>query len=175
MLNKSELTIAALMAFMLIGCTPKTIEETSGNITAVSEVVNGSTKTLKIEMTPDSTGYDDSSFFFMAAQEVKEILAKITKHFPNQSQEQVEFVFSTKLVDRYGNGSDQPIIKLTFDMADIKKINFDSVNFTNLDLLGFVKIAKFPHPAGRKIVDTYCHDESNYKHSTVFCTVISLS
>lgn len=171
MINKQNLTklfCGALLTALLLGCTPKTIEETSSDITAVSEVANGGTKVLQIEMKP-SSGYDQSSFFFMATQEINTVLGKIVEYFPDQQPDQIKFVLSTGLIDKYGTETEHAVIGLVFDMVDIKKINFAGGGVTNWDLLGLVKELVFPHPAGKAIIRAYCQDASNDKYAAGFC------
>lgn len=161
-----------LAAFgLLFGCgdgPPKNIHDTSRDITQVSEVQDGTATVLVIDMKP-SSGYSDASFFFMATEDIKKVLEKITKHFQNQKAERIDFILTTGLSDKYGNSKDLPVIRLSFDMSEVRKINFQNGNFTSWDLLGLAHPASFPHPAGRDIVIGYCHEESNAKYAQAFC------
>lgn len=162
---------AALVAALLAGCgdePPKTIQDTSRDITKVSDVMDGATKVLVIDMKP-SAGHSDSSFFFMATEDMNKVVAKITKHFQNQQADRIDFVFTTGLSDKYGNSKDFPIIRLSFDMPEVKKINFQNGNFTSWDLLNLGHPANYPHPVGKKIVAAYCGEESNAKFAQNFC------
>lgn len=168
---KVNALLAALMTTLLVGCgdePPKTIQETSRDITKVSEVMDGATKVLVIDMKP-SNGHSDSSLFFMAADDINKVLAKITKHFQNQQADRIDFVLTTGLSDMYGNSKDFPVIKLAFDMPEVKKINYQNKDFTSWDLLNLAHPASYLHPIGKKIVAAYCGEEANARFAQGFC------
>ncbi len=164
-------TVATAVALLLMGCSdapPKSIQEINKEITGVSETVTGGTKALVVDMKP-SSGYDESSYFFMATDGVNKVLAGISKHFPNQQADRVDFVLAAGLTDKYGNTKDSPVIRLSFDMADVRKINYQGGSFTSWDLLRLANDVSYLHPAGKSIVQGYCRDESNGKYARDFC------
>jgi hypothetical protein len=148
---------------------PTTIKEISSHIISANEVTKDGKKLLKIEL--NEKGYSDYSYFFSASEEIKNILAKMTEYFPNQSAEQIDFVLNAELSDQYGNTSSLPVINLPFAMSEIKKINFKNDNFTNWDLLKLAEPVIFIHPAGQKIITAYCQDADTIKYTGMFCPV----
>lgn len=163
--------VVALAILTLAGCTdapPKSIQETHRDITKVSESLEGGVKALVVDMKP-SAGYSDSSFFFMATEGVNKVLSDISKHFPNHQASRIDFVLTTGLTDNYGHSKDFPVIKLSFDMADVKKVNYKDGYFTSWDMLRLAQPLSFPHPSGKAIVRGYCADESNVKYAREFC------
>lgn len=162
--------LALLLAGLLVGCSgdPKSIQETSRDITRVSDAMDGAVKVLVIDMKP-SAGYSNSSFFFMATEDIKKVVAMIAKHFPNQQADRMDFILTTGLSDKYGNSKDLQVIRLSFDMPEVKKINFQNSGFTSGDLLNLAHPASYLHPAGKDIVAAYCGEDSNAKFAPSFC------
>lgn len=166
-----KIKTALLAAALLAGCgddPPKSIQETSRDITKVSEIKDGPATLLVIDMKP-SSGHSNSSFLFMATEDIKKVLASIAKHFPNQQASRIDFVLTTALSDKYGNSKDFPVLRLSFEMSEVKKINFQGGTFTSWDLLRLANPASYPHPVGKDIVAGYCSDESNAKYAQEFC------
>lgn len=168
---KGKTLLVAFVAMLLAGCgdePPKSIQDTSRDITKVSDVTDGAIKVLVIDMKP-SAGHSDSSFLFMATEDINKVVAKITKYFQNQQADRIDFVLTTGLSDKYGNSKDFPVIRLSFDMPEVKKVNFQNTSFTSWDLLNLAHPANYLHPVGKKIVAAYCGEESNAKFAQEFC------
>jgi hypothetical protein len=151
---------------------PATIKEISSQIISANEVTQDGKKLLKIEL--NAKGYNDYSYFFGATKDANDILAKLTEYFPNQSAEQIDFVFYAELSDQYGNASNQPVIDLPFAMSDVKKINFKNESFNNWSLLKLAKPVIFLHPYGKTIITNYCQDDSSIKYTGIFCQIALL-
>lgn len=159
------------LAALLAGCgedVPKNIQETSRDITKVSETVSDNQKLLVIDVTP-SSGNSNAIFFFHATENINKVLAKIIQYFPNQTAQRIDFIISTALSDKYGNTKVFPVLRLSFDMDVVRKINFKNSNFSSWDLLLLANPVDYLHPAGRNIVADYCRDESNSKFAGEFC------
>ena len=163
--------IVSGLTWLFTPSEPTIIKEISSHIISADEVTKDGKKLLKIELKTPSA-LNESSYFFSTTNEAMEILAKTVKYFPNQQADQIEFILIAELSDNYGNASNQPVIGLTFDTADIKKINF--AHFTSWDLLRFAGLPDYLHPAGRKIVNAYCQDETNKKYAIGFCQAATI-
>ena len=125
----------------------QSVSKLSRDITRVAQVADGEKQVLAIDIKP-SSGYSDSSFFFMATEDMNKALSKLVKQLPAKPADRVDFVISTALTDKYGNSQDYQVINLSFDMAELKKINFSGGNFTSWDLLRLANPVKYLHPAG---------------------------
>ena len=168
-MKKTLLTLSVGM--LLAGCgdsPPKTIQETSRDITKVSEVRNDKEKILVIDIKP-SSGHDNSSFFFMASMDIAKVASSIMKNFPDASIERFDFIISTGLSDKYGNSKTLPIIGLSVNRAELAKYNFKERELTDVSLLRLAHPAKYLHPSGKKIISDYCKDASNAESAADFC------
>ncbi|MGV2703466.1 UNVERIFIED_CONTAM: hypothetical protein MT382_08650 [Aeromonas salmonicida] len=165
--------MVGMLVLGLVGCggtkePPKTIKDTSRDITAVNMVESKNGKVLNIEMETSSvTG--GAGFFLMASDEVLDIMRGVVTYFPEQSGDRARFILSTQLVDKYGNKSSAAVIELGLDMSEVKKINFANNTFTAWDILRFVDQVKYPSLVGVDIIAEYCQKESNQKYAMDFC------
>lgn len=162
-----------MLVLGLVGCggakePPKTIKDTSRDITAVNLVDGKDGKVLKVEMETSSiTG--GAGFFLMASDGVLDVMKGVVTYFPEQSGDRARFIFSTQLVDKYGNKSVAPVVELGLDMKEVKKINFANANFTAWDMLRFVDQVKYPSMVGVDIISEYCEKDSNKQYAADFC------
>ncbi|SED80069.1 hypothetical protein [Pseudomonas anguilliseptica] len=173
-MKKWNLAFAVMAISALSGCgdaPPKTLEEINRHISSVSTTQLDGVSALVFSL-DSKMGYDGASFFFMASDEANRILPKLIKYFPEQNPDVVAFTLNGKLVDKYGNEKDSPVIQLAFKMDEVKKVNYETGQFTNWDLLELMDNIEFLNPAGASIVREYCTDDSNAKHAARFCSGI---
>lgn len=165
--------MVGMLVLGLVGCggpkePPKTIKDTSRDITAVNLVDGKDGKVLKVEMETSSIS-GGAGFFLMASDGVLDVMKGVVTYFPDQSGDRARFILSTQLQDKYGNKSVEPVIELGLDMKEVKKINFDNANFTAWDMLRFVDQVKYPSLVGVDIITEYCQKDSNKQYAGDFC------
>lgn len=153
---------------------PEKIKALSDNIISVNEISKNGNKELKIDYKMAS-GYVDASLLFIVSNEIRDVLQKIRENSPDLPANRIDFDLVAGLQDNYGNAFDRPIIAISWDMADIKKINFDSKNFTGWNLLSLANPVRFLHPVGKKIIYSYCKDPENVEYTGNFCTTSIIS
>jgi hypothetical protein len=153
---------------------PASINEISGNIISVNEISKDGNKIFKIDYKMDFFS-DDADIMFMVSNDIRDDLQKINENFPDLQDSKIEFALVAKLQDQYGNTSDQPVMLLSWDMADIKKINFTGNNFTGWNLLSLANPVEFLHPVGKKIIYAYCQDPKTVEYTGNFCMTSIIS
>ena len=163
-----------LMLFCLAACLcacggdPKEIKDISTYITEVSDSMSAGKKVMviKIKASSQTTA---SRLIYSPANEMREIFPKMLKHFPDLDAEYIDFIILGDLVDKYGNSRLAPIIRLSFKMSDIKKINFTQ-DFTPWRLLALVDEGYHLHPrVSHEAITEYCNETDNKRYAAVFC------
>lgn len=148
------------------GRTPDSIEEISRRIKSVKYFGEAPTRVLQVELSVVSSS--GGLWFFRESEEMFKVARDLKAHFP-EDQEGVFFSLNTRLVDAYGNTSEEPAMRVAFIMEDIRRINFDNPNFTSYNLLELAHEVQYLHPVARDLVDTYCVDRGNERFAPSFC------
>lgn len=110
------------------------------------------------------TVWSGDTWVFECADDTMHIMKALSQEIPND-YDKVSLELFAPTTDKYGNSGKSTAMRWTFDMSEVRKINWE--NFTNWDMLGFAE-AEFT-PIGRQAVIVYCSKENNLKYSRSFC------
>lgn len=103
------------------------------------------------------------------ASAVKDALAALQKFGSSLPYSKAVVRLDEVLVDKYGRESVEPVFSLTYDRADIDKMNFP--NLTSWDMLNFAKVESL-HAASRHLAMDECVPGSDTaKYAGAFCAV----
>lgn len=138
--------------------------ESSPYVDAAKEMpVNDSLPALRITNNQTAV-WDEKQWLANSSLAASAILQEVSKRYPN-NYSRVDLEFTMPVVDKYGNASQERGMVLTFDMADVRQVNWDNTTgwmILNLSEPGFGAL-------GRTAYIAYCSEEKNAKWADVFC------
>ena len=111
-----------------------------------------------------TTVWDEKQWLANSSMAASAILKEVSKKYPN-TYSRVDLEFTMPTVDKYGNASQQRGMVLTFDMADVRQVNWDNTTgwmILNLSKPGFGAL-------GRSAYIAYCAEEKNARWADAFC------
>ncbi len=137
----------------------KKVRKLSHGITEVSEPTSGR---LSVTQGVESV-WSEKAWANSATLWTPEFLEKLTEAYPGHYKEVViRFVVPVK--DKYGNSSTGEAMTLTYDMAEIAKVNWKGV--MPFDIMNFAEV--YFRPIGRQGVLEWCAD-GNAEYAQGFC------
>jgi hypothetical protein len=110
--------------------------------------------------------YDGSNYIYSAADDMSKILEKIIKQYGGDKYDTVHFVVKGKAVDQYGKSSDAEVFRVTYDMSEVRKVDFSNVYpiyLLNRFTVGNLDIG----PIGKPALLAFCSDY--HKEAPDFC------
>jgi hypothetical protein len=164
-----EQALIIFMVLSLSACSeepPKSLNDVDNSITNIQETQDQEGKSLKITL--KSLNLSAESDMRLASSSMLKITKAIATSFPTKD-DRIVFLLNSALRDKYGKESRQNIVEIPFSTEDVMKINFQSDNFTEWDLLNLSQKPRLLHPAGSEYFIEYCKDETNIKYATDFC------
>ncbi|MBC7954061.1 MAG: hypothetical protein H7Z12_19865 [Rhodospirillaceae bacterium] len=159
------LALAALP--LLAGCDEKIerVEDLSRRIVKV-EKTNVLGKGERLEITYfEKDILSEKAFVSGLAFDAIKINKGIVANWPDKYFE-VLYFFKAPTTDKFGQSGDALALKVKWDVADLKKVNWD--NFTAWGMLSIASDVQFK-PLGRQAVTAYCSDEDNLRYAIDFC------
>jgi hypothetical protein len=138
------------------------------SVTANTPAAEGLPKPYRIEVKlPEA--WQPVSYFNHAETEIERTSKVILK--PNdwnrllEPSAELEFSFSVQLVGRYGNESTGPFGTFSFPVADLRKIQWESMDAARLfNLASAINL----EPVARRLAPEWCADTDNQR-STLVC------
>lgn len=144
---------------------PEKVEDLSPRIVKV-ETVNVREKGDRLQITHfQKDVWSEKSFVSNVAFDAIEINKGVIENWPDKYYE-VFYFFRVPTTDQFGKSDDALAFKVRWDVADLKKINWD--NFTAWNMLNLARDVQF-NPLGRRAVAEYCQDQKNLKYALDFC------
>lgn len=144
------------------------LETIKGYDKAILAVRNHGNNVLEIDLPATEVAFSDAGYIDHTSRKTRDILIKILKNPPAQKFSAIRFVVFAELTDQYNNKKNEPIFQLTYDYAEIKKINIDA---DYVDHRLFMNFAKFGirSPVAHSMFNEWCAKGDNAEHSGRFC------
>ena len=123
---------------------------------------------LEIDLPATEVAFSDAGYIDHTSRTVRDILVKILKNPPQQKFANIRFVIFADLTDQYNNKKNEPIFQLTYDYAEIQKVN---IKDDYVDHRLFMNFAKFGlrSPVAHDMYEKWCAKDDNAVRSGQFC------
>ena len=123
---------------------------------------------LEVDLPATEVAFSDAGYIDHTSRTTIDILIKILKNKPKEKFKIIRFVIFADLKDQYNNVQNEPIFQLSYDYAEIQKIN---LNNGYLDHRLFLNFAKFGlrSPVAHSMFDDWCAKGDNAERSGRFC------
>ncbi len=122
---------------------------------------------LEIDL-PATEAFSDAGYLDYTSRTTRDILIKILKNPPKQQFSTIRFVVFANLTDQYNNKKNEPIFQLTYDYAEIKKINIDADYVDHRLFLNFAMFG-LRSPVAHEMFEGWCGKGDNAERSGSFC------
>ena len=122
---------------------------------------------LEIDL-PATEAFSDAGYLDYTSRTTRDILIKILKNPPKQQFSTIRFVVFANLTDQYNNKKNEPIFQLTYDYAEIKKINIDGDYVDHRLFLNFAMFG-LRSPVAHEMFEQWCAKGDNAERSGSFC------
>ena len=155
---------AATLAVFLTACGPSSVQDLSGAIVKTEVTDTGTGKRLEITHAL-KTVLSERVWLFQVSADLKDIAQGVVENWPNDYAE-VFFFVQAPVQDQYGRSDSAQVMKISWAVADLKKVNWSGM--TNWQLLGLAKEVQFK-PLGRRLATAFCEDPNNAQYAGRFC------
>ncbi|ENU88517.1 hypothetical protein F972_02081 [Acinetobacter sp. CIP 102529] len=146
----------------------KEFETIRGYNKAILAVRNHSNNVLEIDLPATEVAFTDLDYIDHTSRTTRDILIKILKNPPTQQFSAIRFVVFADLTDQYNNKKNEPIFQLTYDYAEIKKINIDADYVDHRLFLNFATFG-LRSPVAHEMFEGWCGKGDNAERSGRFC------
>lgn len=146
----------------------KEFETIKGYNKAILAVRNHGNNVLEIDLPATEVAFTDLDYLDHTSRMTRDILIKILKNPPTQQFSSIRFVIFADLTDQYNNKKNEPIFQLTYDYAEIKKINIDADYVDHRLFLNFAMFG-LRSPVAHEMFETWCAKDDNAEKSGSFC------
>ncbi|RSO57713.1 hypothetical protein EA756_09540 [Acinetobacter lactucae] len=176
--NKTEQTVTAVKpkAEKVADVEPKPEENVQekefktikGYNKAILAVRNHGNNVLEIDLPATEVAFTNLDYIDHTSRTTRDILVKILKNPPTQQFSAIRFVIFADLTDQYNNKKNEPIFQLTYDYAEIKKINIDADYVDHRLFLNFAMFG-LRSPVAHEMFEGWCGKGDNAERSGGFC------
>lgn len=146
----------------------KEFETIKGYNKAILAVRNHGNNVLEIDLPATEVAFTDLDYIDHTSRTTRDILIKILKNPPTQQFSAIRFVVFADLTDQYNNKKNEPIFQLTYDYAEIKKINIDADYVDHRLFLNFATFG-LRSPVAHEMFEGWCGKGDNAERSGRFC------
>lgn len=146
----------------------KELETIKGYNKAILAVRNHGNNVLEIDLPATEVAFTDLDYIDHTSRTTRDILIQILKNPPTQQFSAIRFVIFADLRDQYNNKKNEPIFQLTYDYAEIQKINIDADYVDHRLFLNFAMFG-LRSPVAHEMFETWCAKDDNAERSGSFC------